>query len=166
MKQELIESLLELLESEYKIYEEILSLAKRKTDIVVQGKVSELDHIVKLEQALVLQISKIDKKRDELFQNSNSGDKINNKNWNVTELKKIASEEQSGKLQNYQDSMVNILSELNNVNQLNSKLITNSLEFIEFSLNLISTADITSNNYGNKGDTLNKEKKNLFDIRL
>lgn len=166
MKQEMIKYLIEILENEYKVYEELLSLSKQKTQIVIEGKVSDLDHIVKLEQALVIQISKIEKKREEIFSRFSQHTELNKKNWNISELKKIATDEQNERLQKYQDNMVNILSELNHINQLNSKLITNSLEFIEFSLNMISTADITSNNYGNNGDSINKEKKNLFDIRL
>jgi len=157
-----MDNLLELLENEYAIYEEILSLSKKKTDIVVQGKVSELDHIVKLEQALVLQTSKIEKKKIEIMANFT----FDKRNWNITALKEFATPEQEKKLEDYQNNMKKLLTELNQVNQLNSKLITNSLEFIEFSLNLFSAADVTSNNYGSRGDSSNREKKNLFDIRL
>ena len=157
-----MDNLLGLLENEYKVYEEILSLSKKKTDIVVKGKVSDLDHIVKLEQALVLQISKIDKKKNEAIEKFIS----DNSSWNITEIKKHANSEQTKKLQDYQNNMTQLLTELNQTNQLNSKLITNSLEFIEFSLNIFSAGDVTSNNYGNKGDSSNREKKNLFDIRL
>ncbi|MGE5328923.1 MAG: flagellar protein FlgN [Deltaproteobacteria bacterium] len=166
MKQEIVENFIQMLEAEHKIYEEILKLSKDKTQIIIEGKVSELDHIVKLEQAFVLQISKVEKSRNEFFLKFSQEINLNKKTWNVTELKKIASPEQVKRLEKYQQGMTGILSELAQVNQLNSKLISNSLEFIEFSLNIMSSADIASNNYGNNGDTLNKEKKNRFDIRL
>jgi len=166
LEQDLIENFIQILEDENKIYQEILKLSKRKTEIVIEGKVSELEHIVKLEQALVLQISRIEKSRNEFFLKFSQEINFNKKTWNVSQLKKIAAPEQVKRLEKYQEGMASILSELDQVNQLNSKLIANSLEFIEFSLNMISSADIASNNYGNKGDTLNKEKRNLFDKRL
>lgn len=159
-------NLLVILDDEYKIYEEILGVSKQKTQIIVEGKVSELDQMVKVEQALVMQISKIEKKRADLFDKLSQHTNLDKNNWNITELKKIATPEQQTRLQKYQEGMIGMVSELNHFNQLNSKLISNSLDFIEFSLNMISTADIASNNYGNKGDTLDKEKKNLFDVKL
>lgn len=158
--------LLGILDNELNIYKEMLELSKQKTQIIVEGKVTELDKIVKVEQALVIQISKIEKKREAIFESASHEGGINKNNWNITELKKISTPEQGTRLEKYKESMSKMIPELTRVNQMNSKLITNSLDFIEFSLNLLSTADISSNNYGSKGDTLNKEKKNLFDIRL
>lgn len=166
MKEDLINRLIELLEHEHKVYEGILKLSKDKTNIVVEGKVSELENMVKLEQALLLQISRIDKQREEILVKISSELKLKENGVSISEIKKHVSPEQHKKLENYQKKMTDMVNELNHVNQLNSRLIKNSLEFIEFSLNLVSNADLTSNNYSNKGDSSETERKNLFDMKL
>lgn len=166
LKQELIDKLIELLEHEYKVYENIFRLSKDKTNIIVEGRVSELENVVKLEQALVMQISRIDKQREELLEEIAKEVQLGEGGLNVSELKKHSNESQCAKLEDYQQRMIDLVEQLNHANQLNSKLIRNSLEFIEFSLNIISEADLTSNNYGNKGDSSKTAKKNLFDVKL
>lgn len=165
MKQELIDKLIEILEHEYRVYENIHRISKDKTNIIVEGKVSELDNVVKLEQALVLQISRIDKQREEII--SRLSNEVNAvESLNISEIRKHANMEQNNKLEAYQNKMNSLVNELTHVNQLNSKLIKNSLEFIEFSLNLMSNADVVSNNYGQKGETSQKARKNRFDMKL
>ncbi len=166
MKQELIDKLIEILEHEYRVYENIHRISKDKTNIIVEGKVSELDNVVKLEQALVLQISRIDKQREEIIIQLSKEVQSDTQSLNISEIKKHANKEQNKKLEAYQNNMNNLVNELTHVNQLNSKLIKNSLEFIEFSLNLMSNADVVSNNYGQKGETSQKARKNRFDMKL
>lgn len=161
-----MEKLIELLEHESKVYEDILRLSKDKTNIIVKGKVSGLENIVKLEQALVLQVSRIDKQREQLVVEFVHEIRSGENNLSISDLKKYANQEHGRRLEEYQSKMNGLVKELNHVNQLNSKLIKNSLDFIEFTLNIMSNADLTSNNYGNKGDSSKTERKNLFDMKL
>lgn len=165
-KQELLDQLIDLLETEYNLHEEVLKISQKKTDIIIGGKVSELEGVVKLEQSFVAQESKINIKKEELVSQLSNETSLKEETWNVSELIKLSSPQQREKLKAYQVRMTNLIDQLNQSNQLNAKLIGNSLEFIEFSLNLVSSADVAGNNYGNKGDTLDKEKKNLFDMKL
>jgi flagellar biosynthesis/type III secretory pathway chaperone len=158
----LLKNLMSVLEQEYKVYEEILKLSKKKTDIIVEGRIAELDNVVKLEQALVAQISRIDTQR-ELVLNEIVPEK---KDINISELKSYADEAQKKSLEEYQKKLTQLIDEMKHVNQLNAKLINNSLEYIDFSLNLITNADATSNNYGNGGDNSQKARKNFFDMKL
>jgi flagellar biosynthesis/type III secretory pathway chaperone len=162
LKEDQMNNLISVLEHEYKVYEDILSLSKQKTDIIIEGRVAELDNIVKLEQALVIQISRIDDQREQIL-NEMLPDK---KDINMSELKKLANKEEKKRLEDYQTKLTDKINELRHTNQLNAKLIKNSLEYIEFSLNIMSNADVTSNNYGNAGDNSKKPRKNFFDMKL
>ncbi len=166
MKRELIDKLLEILEQEYTVYEDILRLSKDKTNTIIEGKVSELDNIVKLEQALVMQIARIDEKREEVLLQICNETNAGEKTMNISEIRKHTTEVQSKRLEEYQKRMLGIVNELGHINKLNSKLIQNSLEFIEFSLNLMANADAASNNYGKKGNSSDKSRKNLIDMKL
>lgn len=166
MKQELMNKIIELLEHEYRVYENILRMSKDKTNIIVEGKVKELENVVKLEQALVLQISRIDKQREEVVEQLSKEVNLKDKNLNISEIIQYGNEEQKKQLEEYKGRMSKLIEELAHTNQINSKLIENSLEYIDFSLNLMSNADVTSNNYGNKGDSTIRTRKNLFDMKL
>lgn len=166
MKQKLINKVIELLEAEYKVYEEMFRISKEKTNFIVEGKVSELDNIVKLEQAMVLQVSKIDKQREDALSQFSQLVGVGENGLNISEIKKHADEGQNRKLVRYQEEMTRLVKELSHINQLNAKLIKNSLDFIELSLNLISNADVSSNNYEKKGNASGKSNKNLFDMKL
>jgi len=150
------------LEQQYKVYEDILRLSKKKTDIIVEGKVAELENIVKLEQALVLQISRIDNQRDQLLTEM-FPDK---KDITISEIKELTDNKSAKILEEWQNKLTDVVDRLKHANQLNAKLIKNSLEYIEFSLNLMSNTDVTSNNYGNQGGTSEKTHRNFFDMKL
>ena len=166
MKQELMNKLIELLEHEYRVYENILRMSKDKTNIIVEGKVKELENVVKLEQALVLQISRIDKQREEVVEQLSKEVNLKDNNLNISEIIQYGDREQKQQLEEYRGKMGKLIAELAHTNQINSKLIENSLEYIDFSLNLMANADVTSNNYGNKGSSTERSRKNLFDIKL
>lgn len=162
LNEEQINNLMSVLEQEHRVYENILRLSKQKTDIIVEGKVSELDNIVKLEQVLVTQISRIEDQREKLL----SEILPDKKGINISELKDYADKEGKQKLEVFQKKLEKVINELRNANQLNAKLIQNSLEYIEFSLNIMSNADAVSNNYGNSGNSSERERKNFFDMKL
>ena len=162
LKEHQINDLVTVLEEEYKVYEDILKLSKQKTDIIVEGKVAELDNIVRLEQAFVQQIARIENHRERILNDILPG----KKDINMSELKKLSNNEQNKLLEAYQTKLTETVNELKRTNQLNAKLIKNSLEYIEFSINIMSNADVTSNNYGNVGADSKKTRRNFFDMKL
>jgi flagellar biosynthesis/type III secretory pathway chaperone len=157
--------LISLFENEYRVYESILKLSTQKTDIVVEGKVSELENIVKLEQALILQAGRIENQRQEKISHMLESLGLQTDNVNISALKEKATPQQKSLLEDYQNKLIDVVYRLNEVNQINAKLIKNSLDFIQFSLNLVAEADINGNNYGNAGVTKEKAKRNMFDIK-
>jgi len=56
MNDRLINDLMDVLLQESKIYEDILEISKKKTDVIVKGKVSELESITNLEQSLIVKL--------------------------------------------------------------------------------------------------------------
>ncbi|MGE4284523.1 MAG: flagellar export chaperone FlgN, partial [Clostridia bacterium] len=60
-----INTLLDILEQQERVYESILKLAKDKTEVIVAGRIAELESLVKLEQALVVQIGRLEQQREE-----------------------------------------------------------------------------------------------------
>ena len=62
--QNMLNELFDILGQQVRVYENILKLSKDKTEIIVAGKVAELENLVKLEQALVVQIGRLEQQRE------------------------------------------------------------------------------------------------------
>jgi len=43
--------------------------------------------------------------------------------------------------------MTSIIEEIKNINEVNSRLIKNSIDFIDFSINILTSANLGGNNY-------------------
>jgi flagellar biosynthesis/type III secretory pathway chaperone len=165
--EQLIGRLTELLDAETVIYEEILKLSKSKTDNIVEGKISELEEKVKFEQGLVAQIIKLETEREKIVGDVAGRLNLDEKTLTISKLIKKLEKDKKTKLEESYKRITKTLEELKNVNDLNSKLIKNSLDYIEFSVNLISNAsNFGSNNYGGSGKPQEGHKKNLFDLKL
>lgn len=162
----LINKLIEILDKEAELYNDILKLSNNKTDIIVEGKVSELESMVKVEQTLVLQIAKLEDVREELVNAAADQLELNKQDLTISELYKHVEGELADKLNECRNRIAAVMDELKNTNILNARLIKNSLEYIDFSLNLLSAADSGTNNYGNTGVVNDGKKKSFFDIKL
>ena len=58
-----IKKLIEILDKEAAIYEGLLKLSREKTDVIVKGKVTELEGITKVEQSMILQLARLEETR-------------------------------------------------------------------------------------------------------
>lgn len=162
----IIKELIGVLSREAEVYEGILKLAQNKTDIIVGGKVSNLENITRLEQSLIFKIRDIEDEREELLGKLSKQLNVEPSEITVSELIKHLEKGQAVELERARQRIVSILNKLRNANELNAKLIRNSLEYIDFSINLISAVDSGNNNYGNSGQVKSTKKRNFFDVKL
>lgn len=162
----LIDKLIEVLDKETEMYKSILKLSKNKTDVIVEGKVTELESITRLEQTLILNLGKLEGEREQLVDQIAA--QLNTKASDITlsRLGKLLPKEQSSRLANCHKTLPLLLHELGEANGLNAKLIKNSLDYIDFSVNLMTSVASTGNNYGNAGLTGDSKKRNFFDMKL
>lgn len=162
----LINELNNVLEQEAAVYDDLLKISREKTRIIVKNKVTELEQMVKLEQALIFKVGRLEDERDKLVARIVEHLNIQTKNVSITGLLEHISGEESGKLATAREKLLKTIDELKTVNEQNSKLIKNSLEFINFSINLIAGTDTGSNNYGNTGQIGQSKKRTFFDRKL
>ena len=166
MNSQKINDLMDILDREAGIYEDVLELSKNKTDIIIKGKVSELDNITKLEQSLIMEMGKLEDLREKTISDLSTDIKSNASEITVTELLKHLDDSQVERLEAYKANLLGIIKEIKNVNDLNSKLIQNSIDYINFSINILSSTPAADNNYGNTGLTNQDKKKTYFDVKL
>lgn len=166
MDAQLVNELTEILDKETGIYAKLLKLSSDKTNIIVAGKVAELENIVKLEQSIFMNLGKFEVKREQLVEKLAVQIGISSEYLTITVLARHVEPSQAERLKTIQDKMLNTVNMLKDTNDKNSKLIKNSLDFINFSINLLTSVDEVNNNYGSTGQASSSKKRNLFDLKL
>lgn len=155
-----VQKLMDILYGEMELYEILLELAYKKTDIIVLGKVKELDEITKVESSLLIKLMELEEKREAALSGFENQDKIT-----ITELCKILPHNKAEVLKDLQSKFNEILKKLDNRNKLNASLIEQSLEYINYSIGLISsTLERDDGIYGDKGNI--KRYTSLIDRKV
>lgn len=166
MNTQIISELISVLDQEASVYEDILKISQNKTSIIVEGKVNELEKIVKYEQSLVLQMAKMEDQREKLINKISAEIGVKPEEITLTIIINYAGKEQGTVLKNQQEKIQKAVKELTSANDLNSKLIKSSLDYISFSLNIFASAGNADNNYGLSGEKIGGKDKNFFDFKV
>ncbi|MBQ2802060.1 MAG: flagellar protein FlgN [Lachnospiraceae bacterium] len=137
----LMEELIGVLQTESGQYEELLELSKKKTPILVSGKIDELQKITDEEQILVDNINSVDKKRVELL--SDIGNVLNEDTEGLT-IQKLADlvkeqPEQQKQLLELHDKLKRVLGSVQALNEQNKALVNQMLEMVAFDMNLLKS---------------------------
>ncbi|MCT4566291.1 MAG: flagellar protein FlgN [Maledivibacter sp.] len=161
-----VEQLILALDKEYEIYKEVLEVAKQKKQIIVEGKMKELDDITSKEQAIILSIGKLESIREAILKNIVNELDIDEAQ-NISQLSKYLDDKSKKKILAIRDKFKDILIGVRNQNDLNNKLIQQSLEYIEFNKNLLTSLENQGSTYSSNADEKDiKIKNNLFDAKI
>ena len=162
----LVNQLTEVLNQENEIYDTLSKISNNKTNLIVGGKVIELESIVKIEQSLVIKISKLEDEREKIVEKVCVLLGKRPEEVTISGLAAQLGQNESSKLKACQEKIIKNINNLKTTNDLNSKLIKNSLEYIDFSINMMTSIDTVTNSYGNSGYSGDTKKRNLFDVKL
>jgi flagellar biosynthesis/type III secretory pathway chaperone len=148
------ERLIEVLEKESALYRDILALSKHKTNTIVEGKVSQLEQLTGVEQKMLLSIGGLERQREETVNELARFLGIPADQLNISLAVQKAGEGLKERLADLRDEITMTLKELKEVNDLNSDLIEKSLEYIDFSINLIAgcPSDVTYSDKKGRGE--------------
>lgn len=163
-----ISTLIELLERLDEVHLQMLDLAASKKQAIMDNKVEELIEIMNRESKYVKLIGQLEEQRAEaahaLLQQVGIRSPLN---LNLTELSRLVFDpEEKQLLLGMQQKLSETLTKLKQANELNQKLIEQSLLFIDYSLDLLvgrPNQDIT---YHHPSDRSNHNgRSGLFDAR-
>ena len=130
-----------VLGDEEKIYSEIIPIAEKKTQIIVNNDLQSLNSITEEEQELLGKISKLEKKRQEVIRNI--GIVMNKKESELNFVTIIellnGQEKEQEELRKLHDKLKRTIDVLSTLNERNQMLIKQSLEMIDFDINLMQS---------------------------
>lgn len=164
----LIYDLMNVLEDEVLLYNNLLEISRKKTDIIVAGDVNALHELTKYEQEVIAKNLKLEKQRESII-----GDialVLNEKKENLTVTRLIQRlgnlEKDRDRLKELQIKIKDVLTKLKQSNDQNKVLLEQSMEMINYTMNAIqSTRSFTTNDYGDSGQFQNQNGRNFFDTR-
>jgi flagellar FlgN protein len=153
----MINEVINILESQAIIYDKLIKYSEQMQVAIIKDEVNDINILIQAEAALTMKFSALEKKRDKLVKQCANSVQYRGDNFNIVEMKKIASADQVAKLDLLEDRMSKIIIKLNSLNSTNGKLIKNRLDIVNFSLNYLGL----SNNgiYDNKTKNKHKQSK-------
>lgn len=158
----LIEDFIATLTKQHDHYEELLILATEKVNIIKNDDVETLQKITAAETAILGKATKLENKREEIVKNIGV---VLNRNADDLTLSSIAelinNEEDSKQLLELKDKLYNTLTQLKDKNEVNRAVIQTSLDYIDFSVNLLREGGADPL----EGEMPSELRKNLFDVR-
>lgn len=159
-----MKQMIEILKKQLEIYKEILKISEDKTDIIVEDKVEELKPMVDREENLVGQYISLEKQRIGIvkeFANQNGIKEI----LKIDDLCKFFPDD-ADEMQELKKEILDVTKKIKAKNSLNQELVKNSLDYINFSVGLITGTNRGSGTYGKGGNPLKSEARNFFDLSL
>lgn len=147
----LIDDLVEIMSQENDIYKELIPITRDKTRVIIKNDLSALQDITDKEQLCVEQITALERKREEVIKNIGIVLSKDPTTLSMRNLIRIMAKqpEQQEKLARIHDELSATVNTLVALNDRNNTLIQQSLEMIEFNLNLIQSTRMAPgvNNY-------------------
>ena len=158
----LIEELIETLNKENEEYGKLLELSRQKSAVIVERNIPALEKITDDEQNVMTTIGKLDAKRDQVTRDI--ADVINKdvETLKLSVLIDLLSKQpdEQRRLSEIHDKLKVTVGNVRTINESNRQLIEQSLEMVDFDLNMIRSMRQApeTNNYGRSavstGETL------------
>ncbi|WP_312668447.1 flagellar protein FlgN [Tissierella praeacuta] len=151
------EELILVLEKEMNVLVELKELSFKKTDIIVDNLINDLEELTRKEEILINKIGILEEEREKLL--DTWGLAINTPISSIVEKLPEDNEE----LIAITDKMHNIVEELSFRNKLNNDIIKENLDWIDFNMNLITSAHMEPG-YGDENKK--SSRNNIFDRKV
>lgn len=137
-----------------RMHKSLLDLATKKTDIIVESNMEELDALIKKEQAHVVAIEQLERQRQQLVTDylaaKGSAPSLTP---TVAELIEAADAPNKAKIQTIREELLTIIEALRAKNELNQKMVYQSLQMVNMTLELMRprpAAQADTMNYSSK----------------
>lgn len=148
----LIDSLIEVLDEENKKYSELLDLSKNKTTAIVGGDINELQVILGKEQKIIEELNKIEANRISAVADICKILQLSPNEIKVEQIVQLLEKKpkEHDALQKVYLELKRTVDQLTKINDHNRVLLQESMDMIDFELNLARNAAMSpqTNNYG------------------
>lgn len=159
-----MDKVIEILKKQLEIYKEILKISEEKTDIIVEDKIEQLKTMADREEVLVGQYITLEKQRIAVVKEFAKSQGINEV-LRVDDLCRYFPNN-ADEMQKLKSEILEVTKNIKIKNSVNQELIKNSLDYINFSVGLITGTNRGTGTYGKGGNQLKGEARNFLDLSL
>ena len=158
----LIEDLIDTLDNENKEYTKLLDLSMQKTAVIVKGDIKKLQEIVAKEQLIVDDINILEKKREEGLDDISNVLNIPNEELTLKRLIEIMNKQpkEHAALIKVHDELKATVDNMVKINDNNKMLLQQSLDMVDFELNLAKNAMMAPETANYSKDAFNTTTQN------
>lgn len=162
----LFQMLMDILGELYQLQLEMLDLSKQKKQVLIEGNIQELSKIIRIESNWVKKVGKLEEERMKTVQKilEEKGLKIDD--ITMADLIKIfTSPKDKEQLQNMMTKLTESIEEIKKMNDLNTLLVQQSLDYIDHTfafLTEVSNPSAATYSNPNKQAKVN-QRQNIFD---
>lgn len=161
----MVEDLYMILSKERDVYEEAFQIAEEKQTVIVDGKMKELEKMTHREQALVASLIKLENMRGKVLDDLIRALQAEHVNT-LTDLLPYLDEASKNKLNQVKGELSSVVFKLKDKNELNGKLLEQSLDLIHLNIELMSSLEADGQYTENATDTKAKTKSSIFDAKV
>lgn len=153
------EKLYKILSEEYRVYEELQSLATKKQTALIENELEELAGIVEAETELMDNVDNLEEARLQLLEDIAESFTEPADELSFGDLLEELPEEKQDKFSDLREELLELIEELNALNEGNRQLLMEALKFNEFSLKTVIGAE-NNQTYSTGGKSSKKDKSN------
>ncbi|OEF99502.1 hypothetical protein BHF71_08775 [Vulcanibacillus modesticaldus] len=131
--------LIEVLMQIYQLQLEMLDLAKQKKQVLIDGSIEELSKIIHYESLWIKKVSKLEDERMKVVQQILNDNDIKADQITINDLiNNLDSPDDKKRLEDIHGKLTKTIEEIQQLNDLNTQLIEQSLKYISHTINLIT----------------------------
>ncbi len=165
MKKVSAQEILTAMEKLVQVHEILNELASEKTEAIKKGDISHLQSLLQKEVVQVKLLQQLEQERVRYVRSYQREKGFVTENGTLTELLSYVTAEEKNSLESFQQKLIEVIESLKEKNELNQKLIRDSLRFVNLSLDMIKPQAETGNYGRNNKEDDEPEGRSLFDSK-
>lgn len=160
-----IDQLILALKKEQEIYDEVIKLSKEKQAAIVNNDLDSLKVIMEKEKTYSISLVKLEQIRTKMIDHLI-------KDYNLVEINALSdlypfmTDNEVRNVENLRVRLVNTVKILGQKNDLNKQLLEQSIEQVQFDLNLITQVGAGNVNYEGDASDKDVERRSIFDRKI
>ena len=137
----MITQLVEIMTEQLERYNELLGLTLEEKDILINNEIEELQKLTNLKNIVVTQNNRLEKKRIALVEDIAEVMGHTEKDIDLAKLVEIVSDQpEAEQLSEIGKALKETLHKLKEANELNKHLLESSIEYLEYSINMVRSS--------------------------
>ena len=159
-----IDPLLEAMKELKIAHEDLLNIANTKTKVLIDGDMEALQKLLMEERKSIKVLEKLERKRQSEASLYQQEHQLTDEEMTVSALlENLTDEEVQNRLEGLAIELIELVTELKQVEDTNKTLLEQSMQFVQFSIDLMSPS-LNKLNYGQQKQP-QREARSTFDSR-